>query len=165
MLLKDSDLFFQSAKSRPTKDATQIIVLSAVFSFLTTVTIYSEWTSVKLSGSFLQNFIAIFAAVLSGMIIISCALMLLAFRKASRKDFSNSLFIIAYTSTPTLLLGWIPHGFAKLVGVVWSLLFIKVALEIGFNKTQKQSTLTAAGLAVALAALALITNTYLISPI
>ncbi|MFA4820117.1 MAG: YIP1 family protein [Candidatus Aenigmatarchaeota archaeon] len=165
ILLKDSDLFFEKNKNNLNRDVIQIILLTLLFSLLTTFTIYEGWTTTKLTASFAQSFIGIAIATVSGILILIVALMLMAFRKINRTCFDKTLFIVAYAATPALILGWVPHGIVKLIAIIWSLIFIKVGLEVKLKKSQKQATLVVIGIAIILAILTLITQTYLISPV
>lgn len=165
LLLKNSDIFFDKNKHNFWKDITQLVVASVLFSLLTTFTIYEGWTASKLTAGFLESFVAIEIATISGMIIIIAATMLLTFRTIKKTYFEKMLFIIAYSATPALMLGWIPHGFVKIVAILWSLVFIKVGIEVSLNKSQKHATLAVIGIAIILAILMLITETYLISPL
>ena len=165
ILLKNSDLFFDKNKRNFWKDITQIVLLSALFSLLTTFTIHEGWTAGKLTAGFFESFVAIAIATISGMIILVIAAMLLTFRKIKRIYFEKILFIAAYASTPALIIGWVPHGFVKIVAILWSLIFIKVGLEVNLKKSQKQATLIVIGIAIMLAIMPLATQTYLISPL
>ncbi|MEK6888249.1 MAG: Yip1 family protein [Candidatus Aenigmatarchaeota archaeon] len=165
ILLKDSDMFFEKNKNNINRDAIQIILLAVLFSFLTTLTIYEGWTTTKLTTGFVQSFIGITIATVSGILILIVALMLMAFRKINRTCFDKTLFIVAYAATPALIIGWVPHGFVKIVAILWSLIFIKVGLEVSLKKSQKQATLVVIGIAIILAIMTLATQTYLISPL
>lgn len=165
ILLKDSDLFFETNKYNLNKDLVQIIALVLLFSFLTTVTIYAGWTTTKLTAGFAQSFFGIAIATASGILVLVASLMLLTFRKISRTCFHKTFFIVAYAATPALMLGWVPHGIVKLIAIIWSLIFIKVGLEVSLKKSQKQATLLVISVAIILVILTLITQTYLISPL
>ncbi|MBI3190691.1 YIP1 family protein [archaeon] len=165
ILLKDSDLFFQSSKEDMKKDFIQVVVLTLVFSLLTTITIFEGLTTVKPAFDFIESFVAIFLSSLIGILIITAVLTEIIFKKISKKTFSKTLFVIGYAATPTFVIGWIPHGVVKLIAIIWSLIFVFNGLQVVMKKPQKDAALLVVVLCIILVALTLVSQNYLISPI
>lgn len=165
ILLKDSDMFFHSNKEHLKKDLLQVIILAFAFSLLTTATMFAGLTTVKPAFGFIASLVAIFLSSVIGMLVIAFVLGLLLFRKADRKSFGKAFFVVGYAATPIFIIGWIPHGVVKLVAIVWSLVFVFNGIQIKTNKSQKESALLVIVLCIILAALTLLSQNYLISPI
>ncbi|MBI4170157.1 MAG: YIP1 family protein [Candidatus Aenigmarchaeota archaeon] len=165
ILLKDSDLFFKKNKAHFIQDLTQVAVLGMIFSALSALTIAAGWTTVKLVMGIVESIAVFFLSILGGVFITSALLALMVFRTLDKESFKKAFFIVTYAATPALVLGWIPHGFVKLIGIIWSLVFVAVGIEVGMNKTQKQAVTITIALAVTLALLTFISQNFLLSPI
>ncbi len=165
ILLKDSDLFFKQNKAHFSKDFLQLAVLGMIFSILTALTIAGGWTTVKLTGGIIESVAVFFLSILAGTFIVSALLAVMAYRKLGSNSLKTAFFVIVYAATPVLILGWVPHGFVKAIGIIWSLIFVAVGIEVGMNKTQKQAIAITIALAVILALLTFISQNFLLSPV
>lgn len=162
ILLKDSDLFFQSHRENFRRDVAQLAVLVAIFSALTVISIEAGWTTVKLPAGLPESTTGIFLGTMAGAALLTAALSALAFGKTSRESLEKSFFILAYASTPAMLIAWFPHGLVKLIGVAWSLVFVAVGLQTSAKRTQKQSILITIGLAILIGILTYLFQNFLV---
>ncbi|HLC67287.1 MAG TPA: YIP1 family protein [archaeon] len=162
ILLKDSDLFFEKEKPSLCKDAGQAALLIVIFSALTTITFYVGWTKFAFSYGAGEAMVWITASTATGFLAVTALLSLIAFRRLDKKSFGDALFIMAYASSPIMLLAWAPHSVVKVVGIAWSIIFLKSGLEFYSKKPHKESILIAILTGAATIALAWVTEFYLI---
>jgi hypothetical protein len=165
ILLKDSDLFFQNNGEKSRKDIVQALVFSGIFTALTVFTLEAGWTGVELASPPFEAFIGILGVTFGGQLIFSLLLSLLAYRKLDKSSFKKSFFIIAYASTPLLLIAWVPNGFIKLIGIIWTFNFIWVGIQHVAKKRQKEAFYVTLILGAILGILSAVTQIYLISPV
>ena len=162
ILLKDSDIFFEKAKPSLRRDSGQALMLIIIFSLLTTITFYVGWTKFVFSLGAGEAMAWITASTATGFLAVTAVLSLIAYRRLDRKSFTDAFFIMVYAATPLMLMAWAPHSLVKIVGIAWSVIFIKVGLEIYSRKTHNESIAIAVLTGATAIALAQITEFYLI---
>ncbi len=106
-----------------------------------------------------------YAAVLSGFVLLSFITFVLSSMAGTKASLKQSIFVIAHSSTPLLLLGWVPFSVVKVIALIWSVLFLTLGIKIKMKFDYRKSVTIAALVLVILFVVIVLSQNYIITPI
>jgi len=125
VLIDNPFKFFKKTDTGVVKSFLYLFIFSSIFVLLNEASVragftkYVPTTGIAESAAFGIAFIIIGAAVLSAVL-----------KMMLKKEFSKAFSIISYSSTPLMLIGWIPFAAVSAVAIIWSFLFVGVGIHV-----------------------------------
>jgi predicted membrane channel-forming protein YqfA (hemolysin III family) len=164
-LLDDPFRFFRKKKPSFSKTIIYVIEISAIFSALNQASIFFGLTQSKLTYGHIETFFIIFISLVFGIFIVSLIFSLISLGKINKRSYMLAFYILAYSITPFMLFGWIPHAAVKVALLLWGIAFIIIGIHIKMNKTYKHAVIITVGLLVVITVLSLVSQNFVLAPI
>lgn len=115
-------------------DALYVAVFAGIFVVLNEAVIRAGLTTFEPAAGVFESLAVNYIALLAGFFIIAFIFSLLHVRQYGFiRSFSKSFFVLAYTITPLLVVGWVPFAVIKAVALLWTLFF----MTLGINAVMK----------------------------
>ncbi|GEM_PF-3778259 len=157
--------FYRKAKQRAAETTAYTAAISAVFATMNQASIFFGLTPAKMIYGHLGTATIIFMSFVAGFFLISLVFSLLAYGKLSRNSYLTSLFVLVYSATPFMLLGWIPHAVVKTALLIWALIFLMVGIHVRMKKNYKQAALITIALVIVIALISILSQNFVLAPV
>src|SRR3989338_8726405 len=157
--------FYRRAKQRTRETVTYALAISAIFAVLNEASIFFGFTPAKMIYGHLETAGIIFLSFIAGFFLISLIFSLLAYGRLDRNSYLTALFVLVYSATPFMLLGWIPHAVVKTALLIWALIFLMVGIHVRMKKNYKQAALITIALVIIIAIISLLSQNFVLAPV
>jgi len=139
LLLDKPNLFFKKTKERFRYDAAYIAIFAGMFSLLNEAVVRAGLTNFVPTVGSVESFIINYIALLTGFLILAFVFSVMHLDKGILNGFRKSFFVLAYTTTPVFVIGWIPFAVMKAIAMIWSLFFMVIGISVVMKQDYRRS--------------------------
>ncbi len=164
-LLDNPYRFYRKARRRTGETIAYAAAISAAFAVMNQASIFFGFTPAKMIYGHLETAGIIFLSFIAGFFLIALVFSLLAYGKLDKNSYLTSLFVLVYSATPFMLLGWIPHAVVKTALLIWALIFLMVGIHVRTKKNYRQSVLITIALVVVIALISILSQNFVLAPV
>ncbi len=140
ILLDNPNGFFRKHRETFLESFAYIAVITGIFAALNEASIRAGLTNyvpkVGIAESLLVNYIGL----VGGFFLLVLIFSFVPLKKYGfRKSFIKSFFLLAYSSTPIFILGWVPFAVLKAIGLLWTLFFVMIGVKTKLGYDYRKS--------------------------
>ena len=166
ILLDEPHGFFRKMKPNLSSSVKYFLAMLSVFIVLNELSIRAGITEYIPKAGPIESVIINYFSLLAGFFLLAVLVFLLLLMQETKKmngKLAEVICILAYSTTPVMLFGWIPFSVIQAITILWSLAFLAIGIKTRLKLGNRPAIISILALVILMIILSVTFNNYIIS--